>query len=93
MFCVFFYVFFGSKCEYYAKLMDLKCIFNDPSMQSIHKAFTVPMCRRIVWAIVCDGWFFFSKVKLSQDLIPGMGWKDCPTSPLNLIMDKVMFAE
>jgi hypothetical protein len=48
---------------------------------------------RIIWAIVCDGRFFFSKVKLSQDLIPGVGWKDCPTSLLNLILDKVMFAE
>ncbi len=73
--------------------MDLKRICNDPSMQSIHEAFTVPVCRRIVWAIVCDGRFFFSKVKLSQDLTPGMGWKDRPVSLLNLIMDKVMFAE
>jgi hypothetical protein len=73
--------------------MDLKRIFDDPSTQSIHEAFTLPVCRRIVWAIVCDGRFFFSKVKLGQDLMPGMGWKDCPTSLLNLIMDKVMFAE
>ncbi len=35
----------------------------------------------------------FSKVKLSQDLIPGVGWKDPPTSLLNLILEKVMFAE
>jgi hypothetical protein len=56
-FCAFLYVLFGNKCKYYAKLMDLKKIFNDPSTQSIHKAFMVPMCRRIVWAIVCDGRF------------------------------------
>ena len=73
--------------------MDLKKIFDDPSMQSIHKAFTVPVCLRIIWAILCDGRFFFSKVKLSQDLIPGSGWKDPPMSLLYLIMDKVMFAE
>jgi hypothetical protein len=42
---------------------------------------------------VCDGRFFFSKVKLSQDLIPGVGWKDQPTSLLNSILGKVMFAE
>jgi hypothetical protein len=72
-FCAFLYVLFGSRCKYYAKLMDLKKIFDDPSTQSIHEAFTVPMCRRIVWAIVCNGRFFFSKVKLSQDLIPGSG--------------------
>jgi hypothetical protein len=93
MFCVFLYILFGSKCEYYAKFMDHKCIFDNPSTQSIHKSLTVPVCCRIVWAIVCNGRFFFSKVKLSQDLMPGMGWKDRPTSPLNLIMDKVMFAE
>jgi hypothetical protein len=75
-FCAFLYVLFGSKCEYYAKLMDLKKIFDDPSMQSIHEAFTVPVCCRIVWATVCDGRFFFSKVKLGQDLMPGTGWKD-----------------
>jgi hypothetical protein len=92
-FCVFLYVLFGSKCEYYAKVMDLKKIFDNPSTQSIHEAFTVPMCCRIVWAIVCNGRFFFSKVKLSQDLMPGMGWKDPPSSLLSLIMDKVMFAE
>jgi hypothetical protein len=73
--------------------MDLKKIFDNLSTQSIHKAFTVPVCRRIVWAIVCDGWFFFSKVKLRQDLIPGLGWKDPPTLLLYLIMDKVMFTE
>ncbi len=93
MFCAFLYILFGSKCKSYAKLMDLKRIFDNPSTQSIHEAFTVPVCCRIVWAIVCNGRFFFSKVKLSQDLMPGMGWKDCPTSLLNLIMDKVMFAE
>ncbi len=79
-FCAFLYVLFGIKCEYYAKLMDLKCIFNNPSRQSIHEAFTVPVCHRIVWAIICNGRFFFSRVKLSQDLMPGMGWKDHPTS-------------
>ncbi len=73
--------------------MDIKQIFDNPSMQSIQDAFTVPVCQRIIWAIVCDGHFCFSKVKLSQDLIPGVGWKDCPTSLLNLILDKVMFAE
>jgi hypothetical protein len=73
--------------------MDLKKIFNDPSTQSIHEAFTVPVCGRIIWAIVCDGRFFFSKVKLSQRLMPGTGWKDPPSSLLSLIMDKVMFAE
>jgi hypothetical protein len=73
--------------------MDLKKIFDDQSTQSIHEAFMVPECRRIVWAIVCDGRFFFSNVKLSQDLMPGTGWKDPPSSLLSLIMDKVMFAE
>jgi hypothetical protein len=73
--------------------MDLKKIFDNPSTQSIHKAFTVPVCRRIVWAILCNGWFFFSKVKLSQDPMPGMGWKDPPSYLLSLIMDKVMFSE
>jgi hypothetical protein len=92
-FCAFLYILFGNRCEYYAKLMDVKKTFDDPSTQSIHKAFTVPVCRRIVWAIVCNGQFFFSKVKLSQDLIPGSGWKDPPTSLLYLIMDKVMFTE
>ncbi len=92
-FCTFVYVLFGSKCDYYTKLMDIKQIFDYPSTQSIQDAFTMPVCRRIIWAIVCDGHFFFSKVKLSQNLIPGVGWKDCPTSLLNLIHDKVMFAE
>jgi hypothetical protein len=73
--------------------MDLKKIFDNLSTQSIHEAFTVPVCRRIVWAIICDGRFFFSKVKLSQDLMPGTGWKDPPSSLLSLIMDNVMFAE
>ncbi len=92
-FCAFVYMLFGSKCDYYTKLMDVKQIFDDPSTQSIQDAFTMPVCWCIIWAIVCDGHFFFSKVKLSQDLIPGVGWKDCPTSLLNLILDKVMFAE
>ncbi len=74
--------------------MDVKQIFDDSSMQTIQDAFNLNVCRRIIWAILCDGRFFFSKVKLSQDLIPGIGWKDRPTSLLNLILDrKVMFAE
>jgi hypothetical protein len=73
--------------------MDLKRIFNNSSMQTIQDAFNVNVCHRIIWAIVCNGRFFFSKVKLSQDLIPGFGWKDRPTSLLNLILDKVTFAK
>ena len=92
-FCAFIHALFGSKCEYYLKLMDLKRIFDDSSTQTIKDAFNINVCRRIIWAIVCDGRFFFSKVRLSQDLIPGVGWRDRPTSLLNLIMDKVMFAE
>jgi hypothetical protein len=92
-FCAFVHALFGSKCEYYWKLMDLKRIFNDSSTQTIKDAFNINVCHCIIWAIVCDGRFFFSKVKLSQDLIPGVGWKDCPTSLLNLILEKVMFAE
>jgi hypothetical protein len=86
------HVVFGSKCKYYSKLMDVKQIFDYSSTQTIQVAFNVNVCHHIIWAIVCDGRFFFSKVKLSQDLIPGVGWKDCPTSLLNLILDKVMFA-
>ena len=92
-FCAFIHALFGSKCEYYLKLMDLKRIFDDSSTQTIKDAFNINVCRRIIWAIVCDGRFFFSQVRLSQDLIPGIGWRDRPTSLLNLIMDKVMFAE
>jgi hypothetical protein len=92
-FCAFVHILFGSKCEYYSRLMDLKQIFDDSSTQTIQDAFNVNVCHRIIWAIVCDGRFFFSKVKLSQDLISGFGWKDCPTSLLNLILDKVMYAE
>jgi hypothetical protein len=73
--------------------MDLKRIFNDSSTQTIKDVFNIIVCRRIIWAIVCDGRFFFSKVKLGQDLIPGIGWKDRPTSLLNLILEKVMFAK
>jgi hypothetical protein len=92
-FCAFVHVLFGSNCEYYLELMDLKEMFNDSSTQTIQDVFNVNVCRCIIWAIVCDGRFFFSKVKLSQDLIPGFGWKDRPTSLLNLILDKVMFAK
>ncbi len=92
-FCALIHALFGSKCKYYSKLMDLKHIFNNSSTQTIKDAFNINVCRCIIWAIVCDGRFFFSKVKLSQDLIPGVGWKDQPTSLLNLILDKVMFAE
>jgi hypothetical protein len=72
-FCAFVHVLFGSKCKYYSKLMNVKQIFDDSSTQTIQDAFNVNVCRRIMWAIVCDGRFFFSKVKLSQDLIPGVG--------------------
>jgi hypothetical protein len=92
-FCMFVHILFGSKCKYYSKLMDLKQIFDNSSTQTIQDAFNVNVCRCIIWAIVCDGRFFFSKVKLSQDLIPGFGWKDHSTSLLNLILDKVMFAK
>jgi hypothetical protein len=68
-------------------------IFNNSSMQTIQDVFNVNVCCCIIWAIVCDGHFFFSKVKINQDLIPGVGWKDRLTSLLNLILDKVMFAE
>ncbi len=92
-FCAFVHVLFGSKCKYYSKLMDVKQIFNDSSTQTIQDAFNVNVCRCIIWAIECDGHFFFSKVKLSQHLIPGVGWKDRLTSLLNLNLDKVMFAK
>jgi hypothetical protein len=92
-FCTFVHVLFGSKCKYYSKLMDVKQIINNSSTQTVKDAFIVNVCHRIIWAIVCDGHFFFSKVKLSQDLIPGVGWKDRPTSLLNLILDKVMFSK
>jgi hypothetical protein len=92
-FFAFVHSLFRSKCKYYSKRMDLKRIFNDSSMQTIKDAFNINVCRRIIWAIVCDRRFFFSKVKLSQDLIPGIRWKDRPTSLLNLILEKVMFAK
>ncbi len=60
-FCAFMHMLFGSKCKYYLKLMDMKQIFNDSSTHTIQDAFNVNVCHRIIWAIVCDGCFFFSQ--------------------------------
>ncbi len=65
-FCAFVHVLFGSKCKYYSKLTDVKQIFNNSSTQTIQGAFNVNVCRRIIWAIGCDGHFFFSKVNSAK---------------------------
>jgi hypothetical protein len=56
------------------------------------KIYSITECCHILWAIKCDGWFFFNKMKLSQDLVSG-NWRDPPSLLLSLIMNKVMFAE
>ena len=90
--CAFLFMLFGSKCEYYQKLLNIKKILDNPSIQAIYKTYSVTVCRHIIWAVICDGWFFFNKVKLSQDLVSG-NWRDPPNLLLSLIMDKVMLAE
>ncbi len=92
MFCAFLFMLFGSKCDYYQKLLNIKKILDDPSIQAIYETYRVTVCCHIVWAITCDRRFFFNKVKLSQDLVLG-NWRDPPSSLQSLIMDKVMFAE
>jgi hypothetical protein len=42
-FCAFIHALFRSKCKYYSKLMDLKRIFDDSSMQTI-KEHSTSMC-------------------------------------------------
>jgi hypothetical protein len=49
------------------------------------------VCRHIVWAIVCDGRYFFSKVKLCRDLKHGV-WDDPPKSIFDLSIDRVIYA-
>ena len=55
------------------------------------ESYTSNVCRHIVWAIVCDGRYFFSKVKLCRDLKNGV-WDDPPKSLLELSIDKVIYA-
>jgi hypothetical protein len=86
------FTLFGSDCDYYQKLLNIKKILDDPSIQAINKTYSVAVRHHIVWAIICNGQFLFNKVKLSQDLVSGH-WRDPPSSLLSLIMDKVMFAE
>ncbi len=91
-FCAFLFMLFGSKCDYYQKMLNIKKILDDPRIQAIYKTYSITVCRHIVWAIICNGQFIFNKVNLSQDLVSG-NWRDPPRSLLSLIMDKVMFAE
>ena len=71
-FCAFIHTLFGSKCEYYSKLMDLKQIFNNSSMQTIHNAFNVNVCHCIIWAIVCNGRFFSAKSNSAKTSFQGL---------------------
>ncbi len=91
-FCAFLFTLFGSKCDYYQKLLNIKKILDNPSIQAIQETYSVTVSCHIVWAIICDRQFFFNKVELSQDLVLGQ-WRDPPSFLMNRIMDRVMFAE
>ncbi len=53
-FCAFPFTLFGSKCDYYQKLLNMKKILDDPSMQAIYDTYSITVCHHIVWAIICD---------------------------------------
>jgi hypothetical protein len=91
-FCTFLFTLFGSSCDYYQKLLNIKKILDDPSIQAINETYSVTVCCHIVWAIICNGQFLFNKVILSQYSVSGH-WRDLPSMLLSLIMDKFMFSE
>ncbi len=56
------HVLFGSKCEYYSKLMDMKQIFNDSSTQTIKDAFNINVCHCIIWEMYVMGVSFLARL-------------------------------
>ncbi len=89
-FCAILFSLFGSKFDYYQKMLNIKKILDDPQIQVIHKTYNINVCCHIMWAIICDGRFFFNKVKVSHNLVSG-NWRDPSSLLLSLIMDKVKF--
>ncbi len=60
------HVFFGSKCKYYSKLMDVKQIFANSSMQTIQDVFTVNVCHCIIWAMYVMGISFSAELNSAK---------------------------
>ncbi len=80
-YCGFLHTLFGAKCEHYKALMTIKLVLDQSMTQAMADSYTSNVCRHIIWAIVCDGRYFFSKVKLCHDLQSGK-WIDPPHSLL-----------
>ena len=71
--------------------MMIKSVLDQSGTQAMAESYTSNVCRHIVWAIVCDGRYIFSKVKLCQDLKNSV-WDDPPKSLLDLSIDRVIYA-
>ncbi len=70
--------------------MNIKAVLNQSMTQAMADSYSSNVCRHIIWAFVCDGRFFFSKMKLCCDLQNGK-WLDPPNSLLDLCMDKIIY--
>ena len=90
-YCGFLHTLFRPQCEHYKSLMMIKSVLDQSGTQAMVESYTSNVCRHIVWAIVCDGQYFFSKVKLCPDLKNGV-WDDPPKSLLDLSIDRGIYA-
>ena len=97
-YCRFQHTLFGQECGHYKSLMLIKSVLDQSGTQAMVESYTSNVCRHIVnnmaaisfWAIVSNGRYFFSKVKLCRDLKNGV-WDDPPKSLLDLSIDRVIY--
>ncbi len=65
-------------------------MLDDKDVHTIQEAYTLNICRRIIWAVVDDGSSFFGKKFMQADF--GGGMPRYPTSLLEAIARDVRFA-
>ncbi len=62
MFFTLIWTLFGDECNYYKRLLEVCETLDQQEVHIIRDSFTADVCRRITWAILSNGRFFFNTV-------------------------------
>ncbi len=91
-FCALVWTLFGDECDYYKGLLEISDTLELQEVHIIQESFTVDVCCRITWAILCDGCSFFNTVLVEARFRRNERFK-WPTSLIHKITDNVRFAK
>ena len=90
-FCAFLWTLFGDDCDYYKGMMEVRETLDLQEVHIIRDLFTADICRRITWAILCDGRSFFNTVLVKDQFMSTTPFR-WPTSLVHKIVDDVRYA-